>query len=209
MYMHISCTRDCSYLGLTCTLMLLLPSTYCSTDLCFVWLKFVEQRWEFLIITLFFRLGLNHLRELRLAVCSLTARWYNMGISLGISTGKLEEFRIKYRDPDRCLTCVLAEWITNCNPTHAPPTWRKLVIAVASRVGADNPSLARRIAMQKYTCRLCQHLGITFGFCNYKCFTYTQILVWESGLMLTADRYVSLWFWKVILHCVCYKNWCV
>ena len=93
--------------------------------------------------------GLNHLKDLRLAVCSLTARWYNMGVSLGIPSSKLDEFRSKYRDPDRCLTCTLAEWITNCNQKFAPPTWRKLIIAVASRVGADNPALARRIALQQ------------------------------------------------------------
>ena len=76
-----------------------------------------------------------------------------MGISFGIPTSKLEEFRSKYRDPDRCLTCILAEWIRNCNPKHSPPTWKKLVIAVASRVGADNPALARRIAVQQSTTR--------------------------------------------------------
>lgn len=86
-----------------------------------------------------------------------------MGISLGIPTSKLEEFRNKYRDPDRCLTCVLAEWITNCNPKYAPPTWRKLVIAVASRVGADNPALARRIAMHQCARRFYEHCGDWFA----------------------------------------------
>ena len=82
-------------------------------------------------------------------MCSLTFKWYNIGIGFGISTSKLEEFRSKYRDPDRCLTCVLVEWIKNPNPKYAPPTWRKLVIAVASRVGGDNPALARKIAMKQ------------------------------------------------------------
>ena len=100
----------------------------------------------------FIHAGLDHLRQLRVAVCSLSARWYNIGICFGIPTSKLEEFRSKYRgDPDRCLTCVLAEWVSNCNPQYAPPTWRKLVISVASRVGADNPALARRIALQQST----------------------------------------------------------
>ena len=85
-------------------------------------------------------------------MCSLTFKWYNIGIGFGISTSKLEEFRSKHRgDPDRCLTCILAEWIINCNPKYAPPTWRKLVIAVASRVGGDNPALARKVAMKQCT----------------------------------------------------------
>ena len=97
-------------------------------------------------------IDISHLSELRLAVCSLNSRWYNIGISFGIPTNKLEEFRSKYRDPDRCLTCMLAEWVRNCNQKHAPPTWRKLVIAVASRIGGDNPALARKIAMKQGMC---------------------------------------------------------
>ena len=85
-------------------------------------------------------------------MCSLSAKWFNLGICFGIPTSKLEEFRTKHHDPDRCLTSILAEWITNCNPKHAPPTWKRLVIAVARGVGADNPALARRIAMQQ--CKL-------------------------------------------------------
>jgi hypothetical protein len=104
-----------------------------------------------LIDTVIFEfLGLSNLGELRVAVYSLTSKWHNLGIGFGISTSKLEEFRSKYRgDPDRCLTCILAEWIRNCNPKYAPPTWKKLVIVVASRVGGDNPKLAREIAMKQ------------------------------------------------------------
>ena len=46
----------------------------------------------------------------------------------------------------------------NCNPKHAPPTWKKLVIAVSSKVGADNPALARGIAMQQ--CELSMRMSV-------------------------------------------------
>lgn len=43
------------------------------------------------------------------------------------------------------MIAVLAEWLKNPSPRTGPPTWKKVVVAVASRVGGDNPSEARRI----------------------------------------------------------------
>ena len=80
---------------------------------------------------------------------NVSTHWYNIGIHFHISPSTLDKFRSKNRhNSDNCLTCVLVEWLNNWNRKYGPPTWRKVVIAVASRVGGDNPAEASRIGHQ-------------------------------------------------------------
>ena len=91
--------------------------------------------------------ALKDLPFIRSATINVGAHWYNLGIYFGLSTNFLDELRTKFRqDSDRCLTAVLAEWLKNFTSRTGPPTWRGVVIAVASRVGGDNPAEARKIA---------------------------------------------------------------
>ena len=85
---------------------------------------------------------------------NVSAQWYNIGIHFGISTDVLDNIRTKNRqDSDRCLTYVIAEWLKNWKPKFGAPSWRRVVIVVASRVGGDNPAEARKIA-QNYKSEL-------------------------------------------------------
>lgn len=96
-----------------------------------------------------------------MAMINVTSHWYNIGIHFGIPTGTLDKFRSKNRnDPDNCLTCVLAEWLKNCNQRSGYPTWRKVVIAVSSRVGGDHPAQASKIAKEYQGNRL-------YIYCNH------------------------------------------
>ena len=53
----------------------------------------------------------------------------------------------------------MVEWLQNWNQKYGHPTWRKVVIAVASKVGGDNPAEAYRIGQQyKGECSL-PHIG--------------------------------------------------
>ena len=55
----------------------------------------------------------------------------------------------KWRDdPKDCFREVLKQWLKKCYNTqkHGPPTWRKLVEAVANSNGGDNPALAEAMA---------------------------------------------------------------
>ena len=89
--------------------------------------------------------ALKDLPYIRMAMINVSSHWYNIGIHFGIQTGILDKFRSKNRnDPDNCLTCVLVEWLKN----SVHPTWRKVVIAVSSRVGGDHPAQASRIARE-------------------------------------------------------------
>ena len=84
-----------------------------------------------------------------MAMIDISARWYNIGIHFGIPTSVMDKFKSKNRnDPDSCLTCVLAEWLKNWNKKLGPPTWRKVIIAVSSRVGGDHPAQACTIAKE-------------------------------------------------------------
>ena len=71
------------------------------------------------------------------------ARWYNIGVQFGISVNTLDKIHGENRrDLDRCLTLVIGEWLKNSKCC----TWRKVIIALSSRVGGDNPALAYKIA---------------------------------------------------------------
>lgn len=96
-----------------------------------------------------FHLAMKDLPKIRMAMINVSTHWYNIGIHFGISTSTMDKFRTKNRnDPDNCLTSVIVEWLKNYNERRGPPTWRKVVIAVSSRVGGDHPAEANRIARE-------------------------------------------------------------
>ncbi len=89
----------------------------------------------------------------------VSVNWYSIGLQLGVDMSTLDKIRSQHRrDSDRCLTRVIAEWLKNSKCC----TWRKVVIAVSSRVGGDNPALARKIA-QECKCKPALVDGILIG----------------------------------------------
>ena len=61
----------------------------------------------------------------------LTARWFDFGLSLGLSYNNLKTIETNYpRDAEQCLTECLAKWLTD----DIEATWNKLAIA-AGKVG--------------------------------------------------------------------------
>ncbi len=82
-----------------------------------------------------------------MAMIKVSSRWYIIGIHFGLPMNTLDAIKSKNRnDSDKCLTCVIAEWLKNFPKKQGPPTWRKVAIAVSFGVGGDNPSEACRIA---------------------------------------------------------------
>ena len=94
-----------------------------------------------------------------MAMINIAGKWKGIGLHFRLPHPDLEDFRRKYRgDSNRCLTRVLVEWLTNCSDARSsPPTWRKVVIAVATGngVGGDNPAEAVKIGQFSvdYKCR--------------------------------------------------------
>ena len=79
-----------------------------------------------------------------MAMIEVSSRWNNIGVHFFIQENVRADIRNRARhDFDNCLTYLIVEWLTNCN---GPPTWRKVAIAVSSRVGGDNPVAAKAIA---------------------------------------------------------------
>ena len=79
-------------------------------------------------------------------VGGLAAKWRNMCLALGVLDA--DTIANTWRDPKECLTDVLKQWLKRSYTTQkrGPPTWRKLVEAVANNNGGDNPALAETIA---------------------------------------------------------------
>ena len=84
-----------------------------------------------------------------MAMINVSARWYNIGIHFGLSINTLDEIKSMNRlDSDKCLTDMIAEWLKNYKQKHGCPTWRKVVIAISSQTGGDNPSEASKVAKE-------------------------------------------------------------
>ena len=56
---------------------------------------------------------------------SVMAKWYSIGIQLGIVHAKLNEFEINYRAADRCFIEVFNFWLKGNTPV--PVSWKSLV----------------------------------------------------------------------------------
>ena len=60
---------------------------------------------------------------------SLTAKWFNLGLALGLSSDALSQIEYNYpRDSFRCLTEVIKAWLRS-NPQSS---WRELASALRS-----------------------------------------------------------------------------
>ena len=81
-------------------------------------------------------------------VWSLAGRWRSMCLVLRLSNA--DTIASSYHDkPGDCLRATIEKWLKKVYNTqrHGPPTWRKLVGAVANNIGGDNPALAETIAV--------------------------------------------------------------
>ena len=80
---------------------------------------------------------------------TLAARFYPLGIALGLPSSELDKIRQNYpRDCDEGLSQVIIAWLKQSYDMnkHGHPSWKKLVEAVSSEAGGQNPALARKIA---------------------------------------------------------------
>ena len=101
-----------------------------------------------------------------MAIIKIASRWHSLGIHFTIPPDLLDKFSRESRNvsdqSSYCLTCVLVEWLNNWNDRYGPPTWRLVVIAVASRVGGDNPRVAENIGKECMSkCCSLQLTGLT------------------------------------------------
>lgn len=71
-----------------------------------------------------------HGLKLHLVQCAVWeghAKWYNIGLQLGIDAGELDSIReSEHYDPDRCLTSTLKKWLRS----GFQPSWSSLASAL-------------------------------------------------------------------------------
>ena len=80
---------------------------------------------------------------------TLAAGFYSVGAALGLPPSELNKIRKNCRDGcDEALFQVIIAWLKQSYDMtrHGHPSWKKLVEAVASKAGGQNPALARKIA---------------------------------------------------------------
>ena len=84
------------------------------------------------------QLSVDDLAVLLEELISVCAKWYNIGMKLGLRVGRLDAIRTQYNDLSDCLRETLAAWLRAC-PT--PTTWSKVVEALNSAT-VDESALA-------------------------------------------------------------------
>jgi hypothetical protein len=122
---------------------------------------------------------------------NISAKYYNIGIELGLHPGKLEAIQETHsNNVAQALTPVLLIWLRRQYDVekYGPPTWLRLSEAVDSPSGGGNPALAEKIAEKHLTSSMSHHSNLfsppslsipllLFLCCNdayvYQCYLYT------------------------------------
>ena len=76
---------------------------------------------------------------------NVSTHWRSIGRHFHISAAALKKSRYNSQDPDVCLVRTLVEWLKNW---RRPPTWKKVVCAVAAVDGGNDPREAEKIGNQ-------------------------------------------------------------
>ena len=77
-------------------------------------------------------MNVRDLYKVQDAVWPARAKWYDIGLRLGILAGTLDAIAAAHlRNPDECFTNTIKEWLKNDEPQ---PTWESLVDALRSPV---------------------------------------------------------------------------
>ena len=88
-------------------------------------------------------------RSIHNEVQGIKHAYYQLGRELGLPPGELESITTVYHQLiDQAIDQVLLKWLKQCHDVqrHGHPTWRRLVEAVDSPNGGNNPALAKDIA---------------------------------------------------------------
>ena len=95
-------------------------------------------------------------QTIREELMCLAAKYYEIGITLGLSSNELEVIAHEcVRDVKRALGRVIQTWLSQSYNVarFGLPSWRALVKAIDSSAGGSNHALAKRIA-SKHTGRV-------------------------------------------------------
>ena len=71
------------------------------------------------------QLNVDDLRVLMKELIDVCAKWYNIGVQLGVSVGTLDAIEKQYSDPSDCLRKTPTTWLKS-----STPGWTKVVDAL-------------------------------------------------------------------------------
>ena len=77
------------------------------------------------------------------------AKWYGLGVQLGMKTSDLDAFETQYQNNlDRCLIKMLSDWLSRTDPS--PPSWQRVVDALSSPAIGNQVTVGR---LQQIYCK--------------------------------------------------------
>ena len=86
------------------------------------------------------------LRTILDSISTLTAKWFNLGVALGLSSGTLETIESNHsKDACSCLTKMVIAWLRMKD--NSQPSWQSLVSALGSPF-VDRKEIAVMIAAE-------------------------------------------------------------
>ena len=129
-----------------------------------------------------FILAEQDLHDIQKDVYTLCAKYYQIGLSIGIEAHNLDAIQYNNRSCDDAWTQTLLTWLRrnyDCQK-HGYPSWRTLVLAIKSH----NPALAEAIA-DKHSIGMCIFLIACRSIYNKHdtrlCFLYLFIFIFHSN----------------------------
>ena len=90
------------------------------------------------------KLTTSHLSRVRNEVLSAAAKWYDIGLELGVTADYLDAIKKANDDPQDCLRELLKRWLSNVDPQ---PSWEALVAALRNPA-VNYPALASEIELK-------------------------------------------------------------
>ena len=75
------------------------------------------------------KLSTNDLSKVRNAIFSAAAKWYDIGLELGLTADYLDTLRKTNDDPQDCLRELLRRWLSGVD---RQPSWKALITALSS-----------------------------------------------------------------------------
>ena len=98
---------------------------------------------------------------------TIRASYYQLGVFLGLPIGELDAIRKEHPQVDQAFNEVISRWLRQRYKItrFGRPTWKKLVEAVNSPVGANNPALALKIAAKHPS--MCHHVCVCVHIVMY------------------------------------------
>ena len=98
-------------------------------------------------LMIYFMSDEDDFRDICRELVSIKANYYQLGVELGLPAGELDAIR-KDCTVDQAFNEVILRWLRQqYNITRfGRPTWKRLIEAVESPIGGNNPALAVEIA---------------------------------------------------------------